>query len=242
MLSALTGKMRCGGRCINHYFCPLVRLLALGTLIAATGCASTPDQKQTKKDKKDVAQMRIFREANDFTGQAAEAGSLGVTMAKVGRADPMEFQVLKDPVLDERDLKKAELVEEAHGGFSIGIEFTRHGTMVLEMNSLAVQGGHLLVAGRWSDGTNVLGRFIAAPLIRRRLDKGIIAFTPDMNRDEATRFVRGLNNVAIKLENQAKPAREKKEKEDKKQEKTLKAKKEVPKSYYKRDFDPFLAQ
>ena len=63
-----------------------------------------------------------------------------------------------------------------------------------------------------------------------------------MNRDEATRFVRGLNNVAIKLENQAKPAREKKEKEDKKKEKTLKAKKEVPKSYYKRDFDPFLAQ
>jgi hypothetical protein len=35
-----------------------------------------------------------------------------------------------------------------------------------------------------------------APLITGRMHDGILSFTPDMSRDEATNFVQGLNNVA----------------------------------------------
>jgi len=234
MLRVLSGKMRCDGGRINHFL-----QLVLAGMLLAMGCASTPDEKQLKKDKKDVAQLRVYREAADFQGRAAELGSLGVSKATIGRSEPFVMGVLKDAVLDERDVKSARVLDQPDGSFSIGIEFTTHGGLVLQMNSLAVQGQHLAVAARWSDGTNVIGRFIAAPLIRRQLDKGAMVFTPDMSRDEANRFVRGLNNVAIKLENQAKPAREKKAKADKK---AAEKKAEKPSSAFKRDFDPFLPQ
>ena len=48
-------------------------------------------------------------------------------------------------------------------------------------------------------------RWLAAPMITRPIENGVIAFTPDCTREEADIFVLGLNNVAIKLENQAKP-------------------------------------
>jgi hypothetical protein len=35
-----------------------------------------------------------------------------------------------------------------------------------------------------------------APLITGRINNGLLSFTPDMTRDEATEFVKGLNNVA----------------------------------------------
>jgi len=235
MLRVLSGKMRCDGRRINH----ILRLAAAGVLLIAAGCASTPDEKQKKKDRKDVAQVRVYREAADFTGRAAELGSLGVSKATIGRRDPFVLGVLKEPFLDERDVKKARFLDQPDGSFSLALEFTEHGALVLQMNSLAVQGQHLVIAARWSDGTNVFGRFIAAPLVQRQLDKGAIAFTPDLSRDEATSFVRGLNNVAIKLENQAKPAKEKKEKADKK---AAEKKSQKPATVFKHDFDPFLDQ
>lgn len=231
--------MRRASGCINHF---LLGCAAVGLL--ATGCSSTPAEKQSKAEKKDLAQVRVYREAKDFSGRAAEAGSLGTSKATIGRSDPTELTVLRESFLDERDIKRAQLVEQGDNGFMIGLEFTAHGSLVLQMNSLAVQGQHLVVAARWSDGTNVMGRFIAAPIIRRQLDKGFLVFTPDMNREEATRFVRGLNNVAIKLENQPKPVDEKKAKKaaEKAAKKQKKQESEKPSSTFKRDFDPFLPQ
>ena len=40
------------------------------------------------------------------------------------------------------------------------------------------------------------GRWLMAPLITSRINNGLLSFTPDMSRDEATLFVQGLNNVA----------------------------------------------
>ena len=47
-------------------------------------------------------------------------------------------------------------------------------------------------------------RWLAAPILNRRITDGILAFTPDASREEAELIVRGLNNTAIKLGNQKK--------------------------------------
>lgn len=207
----------------NHFL-----RVVLFCLIAA-GCSSTPEEKQSKKDKKDAAQIQVYREVTDFSGRAAEIGSLGVNRAKVGRNDPVEISVQRDAVLDERDVKSAQVIDQADGSFSIGVEFTSHGSLVLHQNSAAAQGRRLVIAGRWSNGTNVVNRWLGAPVMKRPLDKGAIVFTPDLTHEEAVLFVRGLNNVAIKLENQTKPEKPKKKTE----------KQEVKPNL---DFNPFLTQ
>ena len=45
----------------------------------------------------------------------------------------------------------------------------------------------------------------AAPIFREPLRDGAFSFIADCSREEAEHIVRGLNNVAIKLENQPKP-------------------------------------
>jgi hypothetical protein len=54
-------------------------------------------------------------------------------------------------------------------------------------------------------------------------------FTPDLSREEADRLVRGLNNVAIKLENQPKPKKAKETEADKKKTDRQKKKEESKK-------------
>jgi murein DD-endopeptidase MepM/ murein hydrolase activator NlpD len=40
------------------------------------------------------------------------------------------------------------------------------------------------------------GRWLAAPIITRRISNGVLVFTPDCSREEADQLVLGLNNVA----------------------------------------------
>ena len=230
-------------RCVHGRINQILQAGTALLLLVAAGCSST-EAGSPKKPKKDMAQVRVYREALDVQGRAAETGSLGASTAKIGRKDPVEIGVLKEPFLDERDVKRAQVVEQADGTFMLALEFTQHGTLVLQMNSLAVQGQRLAVAARWSDGSNVVARFIAAPVVRRQLDKGVLVFTPDLDRDEAKHFVQGLNNVAIKLENQPKPKDEEKErkKAEKEAKKKAKEEKSKPSSKFKNDFDPFLPQ
>jgi len=49
-----------------------------------------------------------------------------------------------------------------------------------------------------------MGRWLAAPLINRRMADGMITFTPDASREETEKFVEGLNNSAKKLNSRLK--------------------------------------
>jgi hypothetical protein len=69
------------------------------------------------------------------------------------------------------------------------------GTVVLEQCSATNPGGHFVVYGQWGKDLKNK-RWLMAPLITGRIHDGILSFTPDMSRDEATNFVQGLNNVA----------------------------------------------
>jgi hypothetical protein len=232
--------------------------LGLAVWILCSGLqAATPEEKkkekeleqQKKVEAKQMAQIRIYREVTDFSGRASELGTLGVNKATVGRTDPVELTVQREAVLDERDVKRATIVEQRDQAFSIAVEFVQRGSMVLHMNSVAAKGQRLVIAARWSDGTNVFNRWIAAPLQRRALDQGYIVFTPDMSREESVIFVRGLNNVAIKLKNQAKPPKEKKSKPADAAStnaapvsKTVKPKDPKADTKLKKEFDPFQGQ
>ena len=207
-------KVRSYGLRFNSFFPTLL----VGLLLA--GCASTPEDKKAAAEKKEVASLRVHLEAND----------VGKTVS-VLRSSPVRIQIESEALIDERDVKSARLTE-AYGGFAIVVEVTTHGRMVLEAGSAARIGRRMAIASTWStgDGQTTETRWLAAPVFRQRVRDDFFSFTPDCSHDEAVHIVRGLNNVAIKLENQEKPG--KKEKSDlpsqpSAAEETLKAYKEA---------------
>lgn len=173
-------------------------LAALFLLGGLTGCQSTDtaDKKdaanQPENEKKEVSTFRLHLEENDI--------GLGVGKVEVFRADPMKLIVQKTAFVDEGDIAKARVIESPYGGVLIQIEYVQRGRMALQMATAAHPGRRVAVWARWTSG-----RWLAAPVVQRGIEDGFFTFTPDCTREEAERIVRGLNNVAIKLKNQAKP-------------------------------------
>ena len=89
---------------------------------------SAPAAKEKKSKAKQMAQIRVYREVIEFSGRASELGTLGVNKATVGRSDPVEMTVQREAVLDERDVKRATLVEQRDQSFSIAVEFVQRGS------------------------------------------------------------------------------------------------------------------
>jgi hypothetical protein len=189
-------KVRSYGIRFNFFFPMLLAGLLAG------GCATTPEEKKAKQEKNEVAALRLHLEAN-------EAGKT----VSVLRSSPVRLQVESEAFFDERDIKTAKLMDSL-GGFSIAIETTPHGRLTLESGSVTRLGRRMAIASTWvtGDGQSTVTRWLAAPVFRQPMRDGYFAFTPDCTREEAAHIVRGLNNVAIKLENQQKPG--KKERKD----------------------------
>ena len=116
-------------------------------------------------------------------------------MAPVYRAQPVYICVERNAALDEGFMKKAEVVDvDEHGGFAIKITFTPDGTRQLDYLTTANKGKRLAVQARWKED-----RWLAAPIITKRIADGVFIFTPDATREEADRIVHGLENVIKKL-------------------------------------------
>lgn len=110
------------------------------------------------------------------------------------RAEPVQITIDRQPILTEANLVAAKVVDTPDSP-AIELRFDGNGTWILEQYSAGNPGGHFVIFGQWGkDLTN--SRWLAAPLISQRINNGILSFTPDMSRDEATNFVFGLNNVA----------------------------------------------
>jgi preprotein translocase subunit SecD len=114
------------------------------------------------------------------------------------RSDPVQVTVATEPVLTEASIIAARVIETT-GGFAIEIQFDENGTWSLEQYSAANPGRHFAIFGQWGEKL-VNGRWLAAPLITRRIANGILAFTPDMSREEADKLVLGLTNVTKKIQ------------------------------------------
>ena len=157
--------------------------LALMALAAFCGC-------QTNKPDKQVSALRVHIESN--------SGNTGISQTvSVLRSDPVLVTVAKEPILTEANLVEAKVIE-ARGGFALQVQFDESSALVLEQYSAANPRKHFAIAGQWGEKL-ANGRWLAAPLITRRIADGILSFTADMSREEADQLVLGLNNVAKKM-------------------------------------------
>jgi preprotein translocase subunit SecD len=168
---------------------------------AGTGCELT-SKAYPDSSKKEQSTIRFYLESNAYEG-------MGTHKVQVIRGTPVEITVEKETVLDERDVARARVISTPGSGYAIAIEFTTHGQLVLGMESANNKGRRLAIYSEWGEA-----RWLAAPVIRRPIEDGVFAFSPDATREESERIVRGLNNVAVKFKNQPKPGKSKKTQED----------------------------
>lgn len=115
----------------------------------------------------------------------------------VVRAAPVQVTLSRNPILTEANVVSARVIDTP-GGFAIEVKFDENGTWLLEQYSAANPGGHFAVFGQWGDKL-AEGRWLAAPLISRRIANGVLVFTPDASRAEADELVLGVNNVAARI-------------------------------------------
>lgn len=150
-------------------------------LALLAGCSSTNDED------KDSTQIYLHLEVN-------RTGNKKSMRVPVYRADPFMVNVEESPFLHNGYLVNATLNVNPTGGHTLSLKFDRHGTLVL--NSASVRNRGRRVAIHCVFGQS---RWIAAPVLRHRIDNGVLTFTPDATEEECNRIVRGLNNVADEL-------------------------------------------
>jgi preprotein translocase subunit SecD len=161
-------------------------ILALGAL-CFIGCETTDSKKKEKKGK-EATFLRFHLETNpDGTQHNAPV--------PVYRSKPMYINVERNAALDEGFMKDAEVVDvDEHGGYAIKITCNPQGTQRLDYLTTANKGKRVAINARWTED-----RWLAAPLITKRIANGVFIFTPDASREEAERIVKGLKNVIKKL-------------------------------------------
>lgn len=137
-----------------------------------------------------MAALRVYVSV----GPGSAGSPSGTETVSVLRSDPVQVTIDRTPILTEGDVVAAKIVDtpDAPG---IEIRFSPMGTVILEQYSATTPGGHFVIYGQWGKKLKN-GRWLMAPLITQRINSGVLSFTPDMTRDEATLFVKGLNNVA----------------------------------------------
>ncbi len=164
-------------RRFNLYLLPALAWLLL------CGCSSM------HHDKDPVGIMRLHIES--------ETSAAGTTKTiTVVRSQPVEVNITIDPVLTETDVVSARLLD-APGGFAVEVQFDETAAWRLEQYSAVNPGKHLAIFGQWTDKP-ADGRWLAAPIIARRIAGGKLTFTPDASHEEAEKWVKGLNAVGKK--------------------------------------------
>jgi hypothetical protein len=162
---------------------PFNIILSFLIVAVAVGCATTGEKKNKKKE---ATIFRIHLETNPD-------GSDRNSAVPVYRERPVLVNIERRAFLSEGDIASAAVVEVV-GGFAIQINFDRRGTWLLENVTTASRGRRLVIQSQFGDA-----RWLAAPLISRRIADGVLVFTPDATREESERIVRGLNNIAKEL-------------------------------------------
>src|SRR6185503_19419730 len=144
--------------------------------LLSIGCAGCRSLK-----KKEASTFRVHVEvAQDGTDMNAPV--------PVYRQNPIYVNVENAPFLTEAHISKASVVD-ALGSFQIMIQFDRRGTWLLEQYSTAHRGRRVAIFSQFGQV-----RWLAAPVMNKRITDGLLVFTPDATREESERIVLGLNN------------------------------------------------
>ena len=163
--------------CARRFNLYLTLLLA----VVICGCGTFGKKKPDK-----ISAVRIHLEAP--VGVPGQTRTVNVL-----RSNPVVVTVDTNPILTEQNLIGAELVETP-GGFAVKLQFDETGGWMLEQSTAGNPGKHLVIFGQWGEKVTE-GRFLAIPLITGRNNTAVLSFTPDASREEAQRFVDGLNEV-----------------------------------------------
>lgn len=158
-------------------------LLLLTALLPVVGC-------QSHKPEKEVASLRVHIESR------AQLADTGKTIP-VLRSSPVLVTIGPEPVLSEANVLAARLLH-SEAGYAIEVKFDDMGTYILEEYTSANSGKHFVIFCQWSEKAKD-GRWIAAPIITRRIANGVLSFTPDASEAEAKQIVTGLNNMAKQI-------------------------------------------
>jgi len=118
------------------------------------------------------------------------------------RERPVMVNVDKIPALTEMNVTEAKVVD-AVGGFAIRLQFDRRGTWLLEQRSVGSRSQRFAIYCQWGPGLSER-RWLAAPIVGRRISDGVFLFTPDATRAEAEEIVLGLNNIAREVKKKTK--------------------------------------
>jgi hypothetical protein len=165
------------GRRFNLY------LLPVALCLLASGCALWHHKE------KQVAVLRIHVE-----NESSAAGSNKAI--SVLRSEPVTLNIFTDPILTEADVIGARVLDTP-GGFALEVKFEDIAGWKLEQYSASNPGKHLAIFAQWSDKV-ADGRWLAAPLMVRRIADSKLVFTPDASREEMEKLVKGLNLAAKK--------------------------------------------
>jgi len=179
-----------------------IYLLAAGAVLGG-GCGSSH-----LSAKKEYATLSIFMEGRPADSTPVEVGPYQTRMYIVPAA-----------VLTEADLSKAKLVDNPDGTYAIELSFNDHGKLVLDMQTTANPGKHLIIFAKFppkgwkgppeegaAEGKPPpdqprLSAWLAAPMIPRNgIANGSLQFAPDATHAEAAQIVRGINNLVAELE------------------------------------------
>jgi hypothetical protein len=168
----------------NLYFWPV----ALCLLVA--GCSATHSGGLFHHKKEQIALLRVHVES--------ESSAAGFSKAiSVLRSEPVVLTISTDPILTEADVLAARLLDAPGGGFAVELKFEDTAGWRLEQFTAINPGKHLAIFAQWGDQP-ADGRWLAAPLIVRRMAGAMLGFTPDASHAEMERWVKGLNEAAKK--------------------------------------------
>jgi len=165
-----------------------IKLYLLMTLAtAAVGGCQTSGETNPKKL---LSTLRLHLEASRVGNKPNEA-------VPIYRQKPVMVYVEKTPFLTEENVADAKVIDVV-GGFALRIQFDQRGTSLLEQCSGGNRGRKIVVFSQFGAEMKDF-RWLAAPVISRRIADGVLVFTPDANREEAEEIAIGLNNVSKKV-------------------------------------------
>jgi hypothetical protein len=159
--------------------------LALALMVLSVGCKTSEERKRSKE----LSSLRVHVEADQGASDRNSA-------IAVHRSHPIYLNIDREAVLDESNVAAARVVDQPGDLFAVELKFDRRGSWLLERTTVMNKGKHLAVFSQFGHDA----RWLAAPQITAKNSSGTLVFTPDATREEAERFVRGLNNVAKKIE------------------------------------------
>jgi preprotein translocase subunit SecD len=160
-----------------------IYLLLAVAVVLMCGCRTGGDG----KTKKQFATLRIHAEA-----PPRQPGF--TTSVPISRTEPTKLTVGTSPVLTELHLSSARVIDTP-AGFELELKFDRQGMLLLEESTGSNPGRRLAIFCYFGEAGWEEGRWLAAPIVRRRISNGIFSFTPDATRDEAEQIATSLNNT-----------------------------------------------